>query len=61
MGIMELLWELPTKLISMLNIIWTFLFTTISIAGYDVSIWGLVGGVGLVGLIIWGIIRGGIL
>ena len=61
MGIMALLWELPTKLIAMINIIWAFLFTTISIVGYDVSMWGLVGGTGLVGLIIWGIIRGGVL
>lgn len=58
MSIMQLLWELPIKLIALLSVMWNFLFTEISIGTLDVSVWGLVGGAGLVALIIVSLVRG---
>ncbi len=41
----ELIFGFFNKLISLCDVVYNFLFTTINVAGVDISMWQLVGGV----------------
>lgn len=57
MSIIDLVLDLPQKLQELVEVLQTWIFEGISIGGYTVSFWGLLGGVLITALIIYSIIR----
>lgn len=53
----DLLFDIPDKLASLADAIFTLLFSTISIFGIDISLWEILGGVAITFLVIRSIIR----
>lgn len=52
-NIVDFLWETGLRLINLGNTLKDFLFTQFNVAGYTVSMWALLGGVGIVAIIIF--------
>jgi hypothetical protein len=51
-NIIEFIWNTAEQLLSMAQVLFDFLMQEITILGYDVSLWGLLGGVGLIAIFI---------
>lgn len=47
-NIIDFIWETAEQLLSMAQVLFDFLMQEITILGYQVSMWGLLGGVGLI-------------
>lgn len=47
-NIVDFIWETAEQLLSMAQVLFDFLMQEITILGYQVSMWGLLGGVGLI-------------
>lgn len=47
-NIIDFIWETAEQLLSMAQVLFDFLMQEITILGYHVSMWGLLGGVGLI-------------
>lgn len=52
MNIVNFIWETAEQLLSMAQTLFDFLMQEITILGYQVSMWGLLGGVGLITIFI---------
>lgn len=52
MNIVNFIWETAEQLLSMAQTLFDFLMQEITILGYQVSMWGLIGGVGLITIFI---------
>lgn len=51
-NIIEFIWNTAEQLLSMAQVLFDFLMQEITILGYQVSVWGLLGGVGLIAIFI---------
>ena len=51
-NIIEFIWSTAEQLLEMSQVLFDFLMQKITILGYDVSLWGLLGGVGLIAIFI---------
>lgn len=47
-NIIDFIWSTAEQLLSMAQVLFDFLMQEITILGYQVSMWGLLGGVGLI-------------
>lgn len=52
------IFDLTNKIVSLFDTLKDFLFTEFSVFGNTFSMWALVGGVGIIALIIYGLVRG---
>lgn len=52
MNIVNFIWETAEQLLSMAQTLFDFLMQEVTILGYQVSMWGLLGGVGLITIFI---------
>lgn len=52
MNIINFIWETAEQLLSMAQTLFDFLMQEVTILGYQVSMWGLLGGVGLITIFI---------
>lgn len=57
MDIIEVILDLPEKLKTLSDTLFNFLFSSITIDGNEYSFWLLLGGVGLVAIILYSIIK----
>lgn len=57
MDIIEVILDLPEKLKKLSDTLFTFLFSSITIDGNEYSFWLLLGGVGVVAIILYSIIK----
>lgn len=57
MSIIDFIIQLPSQLAELAAVLEDFVFLTIPIGEYNVSIWGLLGGAFIVTLIIFSIVR----
>ena len=51
-NIIDFIWDTAEQLLEMAQVLFDFLMQKITILGYDVSLWGLLGGVGLIAIFI---------
>lgn len=51
-NIIEFIWNTAEQLLSMAQVLFDFLMQEITLLGYQVSVWGLLGGVGLIAIFI---------
>lgn len=51
-NIIEFIWNTAEQLLAMAQVLFDFLMQEITILGYQVSLWGLLGGVGLIAIFI---------
>lgn len=51
-NIIDFIWNTAEQLLSMAQTLFDFLMQDITILGYQVSVWGLLGGVGLIAIFI---------
>ena len=51
-NIIDFIWNTAEHLLEMAQVLFDFLMQKITILGYDVSLWGLLGGVGLIAIFI---------
>lgn len=58
MDIVDVIFDLPGQLKSLMGTLKEFLFSSVNIGGEDISVWGLLAGVGIISLIIISIING---
>lgn len=58
MDIVDIIFDLPEQLKSLMVTLKDFLFTSVNIGGVDISFWGVLAGVGIISLILVSIING---
>lgn len=58
MDIVDIIFDIPEKLVNLTNTLKNFMFAEVNLGTFSVSVWAIVGGVGLVALLIFSIIRG---
>lgn len=58
MDIVDIIFDLPQQLKSLMETLKNFLFSSVNIGGVDISFWGVLAGVGIIALIIASIING---
>lgn len=51
-NIIDFIWNTAEQLLSMAQVLFDFLMQDITILGYQVSVWGLLGGSGLIAIFI---------
>ena len=51
-NIIDFIWNTAEQLLEMAQVLFDFLMQEITILGYQVSLWGLLGGVGLIAIFI---------
>lgn len=51
-NIIDFIWNTAEQLLSMAQVLFDFLMQEFTILGYQVSVWGLLGGVGLIAIFI---------
>lgn len=56
-SIIDIIWDLPGQLRDLGRTLKTFLFSTITINNTEISFWQILAGVGVVGLILYSIIK----
>ena len=56
-GLPSILWDIPVKLLKLARVIRNFMFYQLNIGDLTISVWMLLGGVGLVALILYSIIK----
>lgn len=57
MSIIDIIFDIPVQLIKLANVLKSFLFEKITIAGIEFSFWGIFAGIGVVFLILYSIIK----
>lgn len=58
MDVVDIMFDLPQQLKSLMATLKDFLFSSVNIGGVEISFWGLLAGVGIISLIIISIING---
>lgn len=58
MDIVDIIFDLPQQLKSLMGTLKEFLFSSVNIGGMDVSFWGILAGAGIISLIIISIVNG---
>lgn len=58
MDIVDIIFDLPEQLKSLMATLKDFLFSSVNIGGVDISFWGVLAGVGIISLMLVSIING---
>lgn len=56
-SIIDIIWDIPFKLVEFARTVRDFMFREITIGNLTLSVWGVVGGVGVLALILYSIIK----
>lgn len=56
-NIINIIWDIPFKLVAFARTARDFMFRELTIGNITISVWGIVGGVGVLALILYSIIK----